>query len=98
MLGLSILRSLLFRVLLVLEKNKALNPVNLGLFSADAVVFRPCCITDLIEQFGRFDRGAFIWEIRGCHNFTSNKNKALRNIYQVVHLEGAFEGAFRVST
>jgi hypothetical protein len=51
-------------------------------------------IAHLIQQFGRFYRGVFIRKIRVCHNFTSNKNKALQNRCQITHLEGAFTGAF----
>ena len=38
--------------------------------------------------------GAFVGKIRGCYNFTSNKNKALQSLRQIMHLEGAFPGIF----
>jgi hypothetical protein len=38
--------------------------------------------------------GVFIRKIRVYHNSTSSKNKALQGRCQIVHLEGAFSGAF----
>jgi hypothetical protein len=79
---------------LAMKQDIAFNPVNVGVFSADTVVFNPQLIAHLIKQLGRFSCGVFIRKIRVYHNSTSSKNKALQGRCQIVHLEGAFSGAF----
>ena len=48
----------------------------------------------LFSLFWRFCSGAFIRQIRGCHNFILNKYMALHHGFQIIHLEGAFTGIF----
>ena len=76
------------------KKNKAFNPVHVSCFGTNGIMFHPQLIANLIKQSGRFTRGVFLGRIRGCHNFTAIKNKALRVGCQIIHLEGAFHGIF----
>ena len=76
------------------KEDMAFNPVQIGLFGANAVVFNAQLVTHLIQQFGGICRGAFIGKIRVCHNFNFFKNGTLQRAAQIIHLEGAFAGAF----
>jgi hypothetical protein len=46
------------------------------------------------KETGDFAMVLLSGRLGGCHNFTSNKNKALQSWCQITHLEGAFTGAF----
>ena len=77
---------------LAVKMDIAFNPVNVNLLGANAVMLDAQLVAHLIQQFGRFYRGAFIRKIRVCQIFTSIKNKALKDERQLIHLEGAYIG------
>jgi len=76
------------------KEDIAFNPINIRMLSTDTIVLHPQLIADLVKQLGRICSGAFIRQIRGRHNFAPNKVNALHIDFQVIHLEGAFTGAF----
>ena len=41
-----------FRMLLVVEQDESADPVDIGLFGAEAVMLGPDFVADLIEEFG----------------------------------------------
>ena len=76
------------------KEDMAFNPVYADLFGVNAAELHAQFITHLVRQFGGVWCGAFIGKIRVCHNFNSFKNGALQRAAQIIHLEGAFAGAF----
>ena len=51
---------------LAVKMDIAFNPVYLNLLGANAAMLDAQLVAHLIQQFGRFNRGAFIRKIRVC--------------------------------
>jgi len=58
--SLDVARAQILGVALAVKVNIAFNPVQVGLFSANAIVLHAQLIAHLVKQLGRFCRGAFI--------------------------------------
>ncbi len=91
---LQITRLQILRVAPAVKKDIAFNPVHVSMLGADAILFYAQLVAHLIQQVGGICRGAFIGKIRLYHNFISYKNGALQSMSRIIHLEGAFTGAF----